>query len=60
MIHFNAELWNIHQLCVLQVFNEKETIPARKIKIGQGKNLCRDIVSECCDIISIEPVDAMS
>ena len=30
MIHFNAELWNIHQLCVLQVLNEKETIIARK------------------------------
>ena len=30
MIHFNAELWNIHQLCVLQVLNEKETILARK------------------------------
>ena len=29
MIHFNAELWNIHQLCVLQVLNEKEIIPAR-------------------------------
>ena len=25
MIHFNAELWNNHQLCVLQVLNEKET-----------------------------------
>ena len=31
MIHFNAELWNIHQLCVLQVLNEKKkTIIARK------------------------------
>ena len=30
MIHFNAELWNNHQLCVLQVLNEKETNPARK------------------------------
>ena len=30
MTHFNAELWNIHQLCVLQVLNEKETIPTRK------------------------------
>ena len=30
MIHFNAELWNNHQLCVLQDFNEKETILARK------------------------------
>ena len=27
MTHFNVELWNIHQLYVLQVLNEKETIP---------------------------------
>ena len=32
MSNFNAELWNIHQLCVFQVLNEKETIPARKAK----------------------------
>ena len=32
MRNFNAGLWNIHQLCVLQVLNEKETIPARKIE----------------------------
>ena len=30
MIHFNAELWNNHQLCVLQVLNVKETNPTRK------------------------------
>ena len=30
MIHFNAELWNNHQLCVLQVLNVKETNLARK------------------------------
>ena len=30
MIHFNAEIWNIHQLFVLYVLNEKEIIPARK------------------------------
>ena len=30
MIHFNAGLWIIHQLFVLQVLNEKEIIPARK------------------------------
>ena len=30
MIHFNAELWNIHQLFVLQVLYEKEIIQARK------------------------------
>ena len=40
MIHFNAELWNIHQLCVLQVLNEKETIPARKVeKMAKEKML---------------------
>ena len=30
MIHFNDELWNIHQLCVLQILNAEEAIPARK------------------------------
>ena len=30
MIHFNEELWNNHQLCVLQVLNAKEANPARK------------------------------
>ena len=30
MRNFNAELWNIHQLCVLQVLNEKEAILVRK------------------------------
>ena len=29
-IHFNAKLWKIHQLFVLQVLYEKERIPARK------------------------------
>ena len=33
MIHFNVELWNINQLCVLQVLNEKEIIPTRKAEI---------------------------
>ena len=28
--------------------------------IGQGRNLCCDIVSKCHDITSIEPVEAMS
>ena len=32
MSHLNVGLWNIHQLCVLQVLNEKETILARKAK----------------------------
>ena len=30
MIHFNAESWKNHQLCVLQVLNAKEENPARK------------------------------
>ena len=30
MIHFNVELWNIHQLFVLKVLYEKEIIPTRK------------------------------
>ena len=29
-IYFNAELWNIHQLCVLDVLIEKYIIPAGK------------------------------
>ena len=30
MINFNAELWNIHQICVLKVLNTNEANPARK------------------------------
>ena len=30
MIHFNAELGNIHQIFVLQVLNAKEANPSRK------------------------------
>ena len=30
MTHFNAELWNIHQLCVLQVLNAEKANPTRK------------------------------
>ena len=30
MIHFNVEIWYNHQLCVLQVLNEKETNLVRK------------------------------
>ena len=30
MIHFNVELWNNHQLCVLHVLNAKEANPVRK------------------------------
>ena len=44
MTHFNAELWNIHQLCVLQVLNKKkETIPARKAE-NWLRQKCRDII----------------
>ena len=50
MIHLNAESWNIHQLCVLEVLNEKETVPARK-----AENWLK-----CSNIISIEPVEALS
>ena len=32
MIYFNAELWNIYQLCVLQVLNAKESIQTRKVE----------------------------
>ena len=39
MIHFNAKLWNIHQLCVLHVLNEKKMIPARKgEKMAKAEN----------------------
>ena len=30
MTHFNAELWNIHQICVLQVLNEKKNNSSKK------------------------------
>ena len=53
MIHFNAELWNIHQLCVLQVLNEKETITARKTEKNWPRQKCRDIISiELAEAIS--------
>ena len=38
MSNFNVESWNIDQLCVLEVLNEKETIPARKAeKLAKAK-----------------------
>ena len=37
MIHFNAELWNYHQLCVLLVLNVQETNPIREV----AKNLAK-------------------
>ena len=52
MIHFNAELWNIHQLFVFQVLIGKDIILVRKArKIGHGRIICRDIVLECRDRI---------
>ena len=61
MIHFNVELWNIHQLFVLQVLNEKMDNSSKKSKKnGQGRILCHDIVSECRDQIPIEPSEVMS
>ena len=38
MIHFYAELWNTHQLFVLQVLNENEIIPVRKVENWPGQN----------------------
>ena len=39
MIHFNAELWNYHQLCVLQVLNVQETNSTREAikKLAKAK-----------------------
>ena len=40
MIHFNVELWNNHQLCVLEVLSEKETNLAGKVeKLVKAKML---------------------
>ena len=61
MSHFNAKLWKFHQLCVLQVLNEKRDNSSKKSKkICQGRNLYRNIVSKCRDIISIGPAESMS
>ena len=54
MIHFTAELWNNHQLCVLQVLNVKETNPARKATKKCLRQKCRDIISECRNIMKIK------
>ena len=60
MSNFNAELWYIHQLCVLHVLNEKEMIPARKIEnFGSCKNIYHDREILCRNRISREPVEAM-
>ena len=53
MIHFTAELWNNHQLYVLQVLNVKETNPARKATKKWLRHKCRDIISYCHNIMKI-------
>ena len=45
MTHFNTELWNIHQLCVLQVFNGEKANPVRKEAENWLRHNCRDIIS---------------
>ena len=59
MIHFNATLWNIHQLSVLKVLDETRQFQQEKQK-NWPRYKFHDIVSDCHDIISIEPVEAMS
>ena len=59
MIHFNAELWNIHQLCVFQVLNEKEIILARKAKKLAKIEMPRHSF-KMSRHISIKPAEAMS
>ena len=45
MIHLNAELWNIHKLCVLQVLNAEKANPVRKKGINWLRKKCRGITS---------------
>ena len=44
MTPFNAELWNIHKLCVLQVLNVEEANSARKEEENWLRQKCRDIL----------------
>ena len=44
MIHFNAKLWNIQQLCVLQVLNVEEANPTGKEEENWLRHKCRDIL----------------
>ena len=53
MTHLNAELWNIHQLCVLRVLNAEEANLVRK----KEENLLRQ---KRHNIISRKPKDIMS
>ena len=39
MTHFNAELCNIHQLCVFQVLNAEEANPVRKAEKLAKENM---------------------
>ena len=56
MIHFNEELWNNHQLCVLQVLKVKETNLARKTAKNWLRQKYRDKISECHYRSSRQPV----
>ena len=53
MVHFNVEFWNNHQLCVLQVLNEKETNLVRKAEklakaeMSRHNFIMSDIISKC-------------
>ena len=59
MVHLNTELCKIHQLCVFQVLNAEEANPTRKEAYNWLRQNCHDIILECHDITSIEPVEAM-
>ena len=54
MIHFNAEFWNNHQLCVLQFVNVKKTNPARKAAKNWLMQKCCDNGFLCHDIMKIK------
>ena len=45
MIHFNVELWNIHQICVLKILNAKEANLSRKEDKNWLSHKCHDISS---------------
>ena len=46
MTHFNAKLWNIKKICVLQVLNPKEANLSKKKKEKNWlRKKCRDIIS---------------
>ena len=47
-------------LCFTDFNWKRENFSKKRKIIGQGINLCHDIVSECHDITSIKPTKAMS